>query len=178
MVTAVANAVVPSAALGFVSSEVADQNRSSVKTLAFQAKGQICGFLPDSSSTSFDKKNIREGHYWNWAYHRFYAPVDESGAPVNPSVARFFDAITGKAEPTDEIPNLELIIEQGTIPECAMRVARSGSYTPLVSFAPEAPCGCLYDFLADGSSSCAQCTSPDDCTGEGQVCRHGFCEEW
>lgn len=178
MVTEVGNAIVPNAALGFVSSEVADRDRASVKTLAFQAKDQICGYLPDSSSTSFDKKNIREGRYWNWAYHRFYAPIDGSGAPTDPRVARFFDAITGKAEPTDAIPNLDLIIEQGTVPECAMRVARTGSYTALASFAPEAPCGCLYDFFADGSSSCDECTTTEDCTGEGQVCRHGFCEEW
>ena len=177
MVSRVASAAEPSAALGFVSSEVADANRATVKTLAFQAKDQICGFLPDSTSTSFDKKNIRDGHYWNWASHIFYAPVNGAGVPTNASVAHFFDAITGRAAPTAEVPNLDIIIGEGTIPECAMRVSRAGSYTALASFAPDEPCGCYYDYVADGASSCTECETTDDCAGE-QVCRHGFCEEW
>ncbi len=178
MVTAVANAEVPNASLGFVSTEVADRNRGQVKTLAFQAKGQTCAYYPDSTPTSFDKKNIRDGHYWNWAYHIFYAPVNGSGVPSNPLVARFFDAITGKTNP--DVPhNLDLIIDEGTIPDCAMRVSRDplGGYTPLASYAPEEPCGCYFDFVATGESTCDECATTEDCSGD-QVCRRGFCEEW
>ena len=63
-ITGVAAATPPTAGLAYVSSDAADAARATVKTLAYQHKGQICGYLPDSTTTSFDKKNLRDGHYW------------------------------------------------------------------------------------------------------------------
>jgi hypothetical protein len=49
--------------LGVISTDFADQERGNVTALAFQAKGQTCGFWPDSTPFSRDKRNIRDGHY-------------------------------------------------------------------------------------------------------------------
>src|SRR5690606_22119820 len=53
MISSLAMSVNPEAALGFVSTEVADLNRDSVRTLAFQAEDQTCAYWPDSAATSF-----------------------------------------------------------------------------------------------------------------------------
>ena len=37
---------------------------------------QLCGYLPDSTGTSFDKKNVRDGHYWLWGAQHFYGLVN------------------------------------------------------------------------------------------------------
>jgi len=176
MVTQLSQSPNPEAALGFASGEVADANRATVRTLAYQHKGQTCGYWPDSSAITFDKKNVRDGHYWLWAFHRFYAPVDESGQVANPAVRRFFANVTGSA-PDPDIPVLDITIDNGTIPRCAMRVTRDGDYTALKPYADEAPCHCYFESRATGSSSCATCAVDTDCSAAAPHCRHGFCEE-
>jgi hypothetical protein len=53
-----------------------------IKTLAFQAKGQNCGFYPDSVSNSGDKINIREGRYAIWGPAHLVANVGADGNPT------------------------------------------------------------------------------------------------
>jgi hypothetical protein len=177
MVTNLATSTNPEAAIGFVSGEVADAARGQVRTLAFQYTGQSCGYWPDSSATAFDKINVRQGRYWLWTNHRFYTILDEDGHIPNPHVARFIEAITGEAEPTSNLSPLDVIIESGTIPVCAMEVTRSGDYTDIEPYAAPAPCGCYYDFKATGASTCDPCATSDDCSTAAPVCRLGFCEE-
>ena len=51
------------ATIGTLSIDYADKLKDSLHILYFQAKGQLAGFLPDSSPNSFDKRNVRDGHY-------------------------------------------------------------------------------------------------------------------
>ena len=41
--------------------------RDTLSVLAFRAQGPVRGVLPDSTSTSRDKKNVRDGHYTVWS---------------------------------------------------------------------------------------------------------------
>src|SRR5262249_41731737 len=68
MVTGVGNDSNTNAAIGILSTGDADQNRDKLKVLAFQYTkgGQGCGYLPDATSTSFDKINVRQGRYAVW----------------------------------------------------------------------------------------------------------------
>jgi ABC-type phosphate transport system substrate-binding protein len=60
VLTAVSASTNPNATLGILVSGDADANRSKVKILAFKAKGQSCGYTPDSNSlTALDKINVR-----------------------------------------------------------------------------------------------------------------------
>ena len=77
-VTLVATATNPEAAIGFVSGENADANRTTVRTLAFQHTEQRCGYWPDSTATSFDKRSVRDGLYWLWTTTHFFAPVKQA----------------------------------------------------------------------------------------------------
>ena len=51
--------------IGILGAEIYDQstNRAMLKSLAFRAFKQYHAFWPDSTPTSFDKKNVRDGHY-------------------------------------------------------------------------------------------------------------------
>jgi hypothetical protein len=176
-VSTVATSPDPEASLGFSSAEVADKFRDQVRILAFQAKGQSCGYWPDSSVTSFDKKNVRDGHYWIWAPAHFLAAVDASGHITNPTVAKFIGYLSGEVAPPEGIDLLKLFIANGNIPKCAMQVTRTGDLGPLASYQPDEPCGCYFDKQATGTTDCKECTTNDDCTNKSApVCRHGYCE--
>lgn len=177
MITSVANSTNPEAAIGFVSTEVADLNRDTVRTLAFQAYDQDCAYWPDSVATAFDKRNVRDGHYYLWSPYRFYVPVDQDGDIVDPDVARFVGYFDGSEPLPPTLPLLDVIIDNGNIPECAMTVTRTEEIGPLSSFAPAEPCGCYYEFRATGESTCETCQDQAECdAGAGGTCRNGFCE--
>ncbi len=172
----------PDAALGFASSETLDTNRDKVRSLAFQAIGQDFGYWADSTTTSFDKKNLREGRYFLWNPHHFYAKLDgPAGEVVDADTARWVGSIVGTEPLPDDLSWLDIVIEVGTIPECAMQVTRDGDVGPLASYQPDAPCGCYFEAKATGAApaSCQACAGdgPDDsCPDTAPVCRHGFCE--
>lgn len=176
MVTLLGQSTNPEAAIGFVSSEVADLNRATVRTLAYQHRDQICGYWPDSSATAFDKTGIRFGRYWLWTSSFFYANVDGAGTITNETARQFIGYVTGGIAPTEEVPALDIAIENGNVPQCAMHVRREGDYTALIPFAHPEPCDCRFEFLATGETTCGACTSNADCGTDAPVCRLGFCE--
>ncbi|MBC8070140.1 MAG: hypothetical protein IAG13_17530 [Deltaproteobacteria bacterium] len=84
--------------------------------------------------------------------------------------------MTGSEPIPPDFPALDLTIDNGSVPLCAMTVWRDEEVGPLSSYQPEAPCGCYYDFRATGASTCTTCTSDDDCPRASPVCRHDYCE--
>lgn len=178
MISSLAMSANPEAAIGYVSAEVADLNRDSVRTLAFQAYDQECAYWPDSTVTAFDKQNLRDGHYALWSPYHFYAPVDGTGEIVDPETRRFVGWFTGDEPLPADLDLITEIIANGNIPQCAMEVWRDEEIGPLYSFAPPDPCGCHFEFLATGESSCDACVGTEDCSDAGAVCRNGFCEAY
>jgi ABC-type phosphate transport system substrate-binding protein len=177
MLAAVANSTSADATIGILASDVADKNRTTVKALAFQAFDQDCAWLPDSSSTAFDKKNVRDGHYDIWGPIHFYAKVDGGGNPTNPAAANLIGYFTDKVATPPGVNLLDLEIAGHTVPSCAMKVKRSSEVGPMSPYTPPAPCGCYFDFKATGSTTCASCAQDSDCTSAGAThCRHGYCE--
>lgn len=173
MITRVATAATPSAAIGFVSGSEADANRATVRRLAFRAFGQRGFYWPDSGRASFDRRNVRDGHYPLWNYEHAYVPVS---SPQGSRGRRLAEMLTG-ARPLPSSTMTDVAISQGFIPRCAMEVQRSADDdgTSLSVYAPEAPCGCYFDAnVPMGSTSCRVCTSSTEC-GTG-ACRLGYCE--
>ena len=66
--------------IGVLSNDFADKNRANLTTLAFQQHGQSYAYLPDSSGETFDKKNVRDGHYPIWGPVHFVAAT-QNGVP-------------------------------------------------------------------------------------------------
>lgn len=163
-------------AIGFASGEFADSKRADVRTLAYQHRGQQYAYWPDSTATSFDKLNLREGRYFLWSQQHVFAPVNAQGVATNPEVARFIGYLTLALESPAGLPALDVLIETGNIPECAMHVWRDHDFGPLESHQPEEPCGCYFDFKATGATSCTACDENSDCPTTSPVCRHGYCE--
>jgi hypothetical protein len=53
-----------------------------VKALAFQQRGQSCGYYPDSVASSGDKLNVRQGRYAIWGPAHLVANVGATGNPT------------------------------------------------------------------------------------------------
>ena len=169
------NASKPEAALGLISGEVADANRSSIRILAYQHKGQRCGFLPDSSITSFDKKNVRNGQYQIWGPVHFFTKVDAAKKIIDPSIATFLGLFSGTTT-VDAIDPVDLEIQSKNIPRCAMNVWRETDLGPISKNVPAEPCNCYFDKVATGVTSCASCTDDTACPASAPKCRRNFCE--
>lgn len=171
----------PENAIGYVSTETteAGTNPTLVRTLAYQHYGQSCGYWPGSTATSFDRRNVRDGHYVPWSQYYFYAPVDGAGHIVDADTRNFVGYFTGDVTPPPDVPILDDEIANGNVPECAMNVWRDQDFGPLYSFVPPFSCGCYFEHVATGAApaSCTTCTGDGDCTsGAATHCRFGYCE--
>jgi hypothetical protein len=184
VVTAVSTSAQPEPTIGILGAEVYDSNRSKgIKTLAFQAFDQKTAYYPDSTSTSFDKQNLRDGHYTLWSPTVYITSVDGSNVPTNTAVRYITDLVLGNA--AAKPPNggvafdgLADVVKVGLIPDCAMRVTRSSDGGDLSPYSPAQACSCYYLSKISGASGtpigCAACSSVADCSAG--TCNHGFCE--
>jgi ABC-type phosphate transport system substrate-binding protein len=156
-------------AIGILAADVADKNRTTLKVLPYQHYGQHCGYLPDSASNTFDKQNTRDGHYFIWGPLHLLTKV-----PVDPKAQAVIDALSK--------PNIALIKTEAAssvVPDCAMRVTRTGEVGPLASYMPPKSCECAYLAAATGSAptSCTPCPNgASDCAAPKPACNYGFCE--
>ncbi len=175
-VTDVSAAPNPENAIGFASGETAEASLSSIKILAFQAYTQTCGYWPSSTSTGFDKQNVRNGHYPLWSPLHFFATTDGNGNIVNQAAAQLIGYFTGKSTPPTGVDVDTIAAKVGEVLDCAMEVKRTTDFGDLIPYAPAEPCGCFFENAATNSTSCAACTTNADCSVSAPNCRKGFCE--
>jgi hypothetical protein len=180
----------------------AQSNTTSTKALAFQAHGQSCGYIPDSSTSVADRLNVRQGRYDIWGPEHLVVNVDGSGNPVGlngntPAVQALIAALTSTStapasasvDGGTQLSDTQVgaIIDaiaapaSGVVPQCAMQVSRTTEVGPEASYLPPAVCSCRYTKAALGTapSSCVACTAANaatTCTGATTACRFGYCE--
>lgn len=176
VVTSVATSPTPEKTLGILGAELYDAQRATLNVLAFQAYKQKHAYFPDSTATSFDKRNVRDGHYTIWSPTVYLAPVDGNGTIVNPRTRYVVDLVLSKTvSPAPDFDPLATVIAKGLVPDCAMKVTRSFEAGDLSNYAPAEPCGCYYESkVGMASASCKACTMDNPC-GAG-TCRYGYCE--
>lgn len=176
VVNAVATSTSPEKTIGILGAEVYDQNRSTLKSLAYRAFQQKKAYYPDSTSTARDKRNLRDGHYTIWSPTVYMAPVDGSGKVINARAAYVIDQILAQtSSPVPDFDPLATQISVGLVPDCAMKVTRDHEGGDLSLYSPAAPCGCFFESqTGTASASCTACTSDATC-GAGK-CRFGYCE--
>jgi ABC-type phosphate transport system substrate-binding protein len=164
-------------AIGILATDVADKSRSAVTALAYQHYDQTCGYWPDSAANTFDKQNVRDGHYMIWGPLHLFSKIT-NGAPSNPDAKVLIDYLTGTVDPAKFLMMIELEAKSGVVPECAMRVSRTEEVGPLASFMPEKSCECAFLKFATGTApaSCRTCTTASDCSSAAPACNYGFCE--
>jgi hypothetical protein len=183
------------ATIGILAAEAVIQRNATVaagggtvKILPFQATGQSCGYYPDSTSTQYDKLNVRQGRYAIWGPLHFVVNVDANGYPMGPhkdaaaAVLNYFIATGDGASPMFNVPGdagaisdsqKTMLIDAeskplvgGVVPWCAMEVMRTSEIGAEASYQPPEPCGCHFEFTAIGktvSPYCQTCATNDDC---------------
>lgn len=161
-------------AVGILSTDFADTVRGKLRILAFQDTGQLSGYYPDSSLSTRDKRNVRDGHYSIWGPVHFFAQVT-GGIPNSAAAAALVTRFTVSKL---EQPLLDAIINSGLVPPCAMTVKRTSEMGPLQAYSPPAACGCYFEATVPGGeapASCTPCVGPSDCPGT-MACNNGYCE--
>jgi ABC-type phosphate transport system substrate-binding protein len=173
-----------------------------LKPLAFQAKDESCGYYADSSLSTFDKINVRQGRYAIWGPLHFVTNVN-GGTPIaNPmgssnlipstsaNVAAVIALITHQGLAVNSTGLKTVIAAEASahfVPDCAMEVSRSAEVTLATaggeaSYAPTGACGCYFESVTGGgtttSSYCQTCTADADCADAGVYthCNYGYCE--
>jgi hypothetical protein len=147
--------------------------RASLTTLAYRATHQYAAYYPDSTATSRDKKNVRDGHYTVWS-PTIWMDYVSGGQPISPDARYVIDLIAGHiVTPTPNFDASIVVAKVGLVPDCAMRVTRSFEGGPLSLYKPPTSCTCTYENAVD-VSTCTTCSTT--CTTG--VCRDGYCEEF
>jgi hypothetical protein len=171
----------PEQAIGIL----ADTNLDSTTTthitpLAYKDFDQSCGYYPDSTAAAHDKSNVRDGHYSLWGPIHFFTYVDDRGVPQNPNVQRLISYMTGTAVAPGGVDLVQVEAQNNLVAPCAMRVTRTVELGPLASYSPSGSCGCYYDYVSTGQSSCTPCSKESDCSASAPICNisfaQGFCE--
>jgi hypothetical protein len=163
-------------AIGILATDVAQENRAILNVLAYQHFEQSCGYYPDKDISSNEKQNVRDGHYAIWGPLHLFTVLSNQGYPLKPVVADIIGFMTGTKPPPLGLDLIALEAQRHVVPQCAMRVKRSEEMGPLASFAPAGACGCYYDKVANGATSCTPCASKTECPSTAPVCSYGYCE--
>ncbi|MDB4976415.1 MAG: hypothetical protein JWN48_4756 [Myxococcaceae bacterium] len=179
MLTMVGASTAPEQTLGFIGLDLVDTSnsgRTSVKALAYRHWGQSKYYFPDSTNVSFDKKNVRDGHFPLWGYEHAISPVN---GPNAARAQKFVDVLTGKT-PVVGADVVALEASAAVIPLCAMEVSRTSDGGDFSLVTTGDACSCAFEKSAPSGAapaSCKACTADTECTTPGLThCRHGFCE--
>lgn len=175
VVAALQSSPTPEKAIGILGAEVYDGERGTLNALAFRARGQYAAYFPDSTATSFDKKNLRDGHYTVWSPTVWMDRVNPANMqPLNPDARYVIDLIIGRTvTPAINFDMTKVVADVGLVPDCAMGVKRAFEGGPLSLYEPPESCVCKYESLV-ATTSCAQCSGAAPCASG--VCRNGYCE--
>jgi hypothetical protein len=157
--------------IGILSMDFANKAKQNLHILAFQARGQLAGFLPDQQGATNDKINVRDGHYPLWGVIHIYTKLN--GGLPSAQASAFINQF---ALPKPDQELLDATIATGNVPVCAMKVARSTEMGPLSPFTPGFGCGCYFELKVNGGTSCTKCNGPADCPAARPACNIGYCE--
>ncbi len=177
MVTSITTATNLDKAIGFLAADSYDTKRALLNPLAFRAFGQTKAFFADSGADTFDKKNVRDGHYVVWGPEHFFAKIDATTkAFTNANAAKFIGWVNGTTT-TAAFNYVRVEAEAGVVPLCAMKVKRTSDGGFLQPYTPPAACGCYFESVATKTAlppGCTTCASDAICGAK--HCLNGFCE--
>lgn len=176
LVTKIIGSTKPEATIGILTAEVAGANRATLTTLAYQDVDQSCGYWADSTPSGFDKRNVRDGHYAVWGPLHLLTKLDGMGYPINKSAGDVVAYLTGTKTAPGGFDLIALLAGASIVPACAMQVRRMSELGPLTSFAPERACGCYFEEVAMGKTTCKACMSDVECGEAAPKCNYGYCE--
>ena len=105
-----------------------------------------------------DVRDVRDGHYALWGPLHLFAPISADGYARNDSVRSIIGYVSGTQTVPSGVDMIYLEAQRHFVPQCAMQVTRSDEVVALQSFAPDKACGCYYDQVTTGNTSCTACS--------------------
>ncbi len=174
--TAGADANRRESAIGILGGAYLDTTTDAFRVLGFQDRRQACAFWPDSTPSAKDKRNVRDGHYPMWGPLHLFTRAHADGRPANAVAASLASHLAGAVALPDGATLLSLYAKSGLVPMCAMKVSRAMDGGPLHAYSPAQPCGCYFDNVTTGTTSCGGCQGPSDCPSDHPQCSYGYCE--
>jgi hypothetical protein len=166
----------PQKAIGFLAADAYDARRPMLNSVAFRAFEQTKAYYADSAADTFDKRNVRDGHYLPWGPEHFMVQLGSDGKPTNAKAAKFLSWMDGTAT-VGTLNFTQILAKASLVPQCAMKVTRSSDGGFLSPFTPADPCGCFFEATVTNMSppNCVPCTDNTACSN-GKTCHHGYCE--
>src|SRR5262249_37704495 len=144
------------------------------KALAFRAFNQKKAYWPDSSLTSRDRKNVRDGHYKIWGYVHMLATA--AGGVASNAKAKFIIDLLQQKSTFTSFDTQDAITDAHLTPVCAMHVTHDIEGGDQKAFSADKPCDCSFEARATGVATPPGCTACPAGTCATGVCRKGFCE--
>jgi hypothetical protein len=149
--------------------------KDNVTVLAYRHYGQSCAYYPNSTLTSRDMANVRDGHYVPWGPFHMVTKVGAGGNAIKQGAQTIINYFTGN-QPVPNHDLLTLVINHHMVPQCAMHVKRTTEVGPVQPYAAPSSCSCFFDLTANNVTSCHSCSSPSDCPASAPACNLGYCE--
>jgi hypothetical protein len=165
----------PTRTIGVLTTAFADSQRNVVNITAYQTRGQSCGYWPDSSPTSREKRNVRDGHYSMWS--GLHVLTRNTTTPAKPAVGDVVAYVGGTREPPAGVKLFDVGASSGLIPVCAMKVQRTTEQGPMTPYVPTKGCGCRFEEAAGANPTCQKCATSTDCPQSAPSCDYGYCEK-
>jgi hypothetical protein len=168
----------PPTAIGILPTTIADPQRTALSILAFQSIGQHGAYFPDRKSSTFDKQNVRDGHYPLWGYLHMLLKT-QLGQPIPTPISqnglRLSNILLANTTVGNNQDVLPMQVAAGLIPQCAMRVSRTSDSPPLVPSTSPNPCNCWFEKnVTGGVLNCMQCSPTMSCAVGS--CLRNLCE--
>jgi hypothetical protein len=168
--------MVANQSIGILASDVADPYRDRLRILAYRDLGQNCAFTPDSSESSKDKRNVRDGHYPIFGPLHMIARAN-AGAATNGNVQRLINVIDGveTLHDTSGTP-LDIIVtyaQRGLVPQCAMHVTRNSDGGEITPATPTQSCDCYFEegaTMLSPPNGCTPCMTSSQCPSSAPNC--------
>ena len=99
-----------------------------------------------------------------------------AGLPQNAKAGEVVGYLAGTRPAPAGLDLVKLEAQRHVIPQCAMRVRRTQEMGPAMPFAPQSACGCYYEKVATGVTTCKPCATSAECPASAPVCSYGYCE--
>ena len=98
----------PNTAIGFLAADAFDTQRAKMHALAFRGLEQTQAYYADSAADTFDKRNVRDGHYLAWGYEHLIVKLDATTNKSSAAAQNFVDWVMNNTTTADNAPNFEL----------------------------------------------------------------------
>jgi ABC-type phosphate transport system substrate-binding protein len=103
----------PNTAIGFLAADAFETQRAKMHALAFRGLEQTQARCADSAADTFDKRNVRDGHYLAWGYEHLIVKLDASTNMPSAAAQNFVDWVMNNQTTADDAPNL---IREAVVP--------------------------------------------------------------